>query len=325
MRRPPGLYSLYSHYEKPVRASGRGACLGEHSDHGLAGGFGSFAAENSRAEVEAGQDLLMTASDFPDSADYGPSAEAAAIVVRAGAASLGEPAVQAAQGNARRTGNKLDLVARIREARRRLAADGPPFVRFGGDFERASVPPADCDVLLDLLLSEKPGTVIEIGLGYGSSALAIAEALVTAGSNDARHVIVDAYQNHFHGSGWDAIVAAGLDSLCSLLEERSQIALPRLLGDGFVADAAFVDGSHIFHNVFVDLYYLRELVRPGGLVILDDCSYLSVATAVHYFRVNTGWDPAPIAWPTRLRAFRLPEPRTEPSFESFRPFGLDAT
>jgi len=111
----------------------------------------------------------------------------------------------------------------------------------------------------------------------------------------------------------------------SLVEEWSQIALPRLLGEGVVADAAFVDGSHIFHNVFVDLFYLRELVRPGGLVILDDCSYLSVATAARYFEVNTGWESEPIAWPTRLRAFRLPKPRTEPSFESFRPFGLDAT
>jgi hypothetical protein len=71
------------------------------------------------------------------------------------------------------------------------------------------------------------------------------------------------------------------------------IALPRLLGDGFVADAAFVDGSHIFHNLFVDLFFLRELVRPGGLVILDDCNYLSVATAVRYFEVNTGWEPEP--------------------------------
>jgi len=106
--------------------------------------------------------------------------------------------------------------------------------------------------------------------------------------------------------------------------ERSQIALPRLLGEGFAADAAFVDGSHVFHNVFVDLFYLRELVRPGGLVILDDCGYPSVATAARYFEVNTGWEPEPIARPTRLRAFRLPKPRTEPSFESFRPFGLDA-
>lgn len=212
---------------------------------------------------------------------------------------------------------------RIREARRRLAADGPPRVRADGDFERVSLPVADSDVLHDLLLAEKPSTVIEIGLAYGSSALAIAEALVAAGPGDARHLIVDAYQEFFHGSGWAAIIEAGLADLCCLMAERSQIALPRLLGDGFVADAAFVDGSHIFHNVFVDLFYLRELVRPGGLVILDDCNHPSVATAVRYFEVNTGWAPEPIARPTRLRAFRLPELRTEPSFESFRPFGVD--
>jgi predicted O-methyltransferase YrrM len=222
-------------------------------------------------------------------------------------------------------GSQQDVLGMIREARRRLAADGPPRVRSSGDFERVSVPVSDCDVLRDLLLAEQPGTVIEIGLAYGSSALAIAEALVAAGSNEARHVIVDAYQELFHGCGWAAITGAGLAGRCRLVRERSQIALPRLLGDGLVADAAFVDGSHIFHNLFVDLFFLRELVRPGGLVILDDCNFLSVATAVRYFEVNTGWEPEPIAAPTRLRAFRLPNARTEPSFRSFRPFGVAET
>jgi predicted O-methyltransferase YrrM len=222
-------------------------------------------------------------------------------------------------------GNEDELIGRIREARSRLTTDGPPRVRGDGDFERVSVPAADTDVLRDLLLAEKPSTVIEIGLAYGSSALAIAEALAAAGSNGTRHVIIDPYQETFHGSGWAAMTGAGLAGLCSLVEERSQIALPRLLGDGFVADAAFVDGSHIFHNVFVDLFYLRELVRPGGLVILDDCSYPSVATAARYFELNTGWQPEHLPRPTRLCAFRLPALRTEPSFTSFRPFGLEAT
>jgi predicted O-methyltransferase YrrM len=222
-------------------------------------------------------------------------------------------------------GSEPDLLTRIREARRRLAADGPPRVRSGGDFERVSVPVSDCDVLRDLLLAEQPGTVIEIGLAYGSSALAIAEALVAAGSDEARHVVVDAFQEQFHGCGWAAITGAGLAGRCRLVPERSQIALPRLLADGFVADAAFVDGSHIFHNVFVDLFFLRELVRPGGLVILDDCNHLSVATAVRYFEVNTGWQPEPRPAPTRLRAFRLPKARTEPDFKNFKLFGLDET
>ena len=82
-------------------------------------------------------------------------------------------------------GSELDLVRRIREARRGLAAGGPPRVRSDGDFERVSVPGADSDLLRDLLLAENPGTVIEIGLAYGSSALAIAEALVAVGPNEA--------------------------------------------------------------------------------------------------------------------------------------------
>ena len=57
--------------------------------------------------------------------------------------------------------------------------------------------------------------------------------------------------------------------------------------EGFVADAAFVYGSHVFHNVFVDLYFLREVVRPGGLIVLDDCEAPSVATALRYFEGST--------------------------------------
>lgn len=227
-------------------------------------------------------------------------------------------------GDDRQAGSEQELVARIRDARRRLAADGPPRVRAEGDFDKVSLPASDGDVLRDLLLAENASTVIEIGLAYGSSALAIAEALAAAG-REPRHVIVDAYQETFDGAGWAAIVGAGLTGICSLVQERSQLVLARLVGERFVADTAFVDGSHIFHNVFVDLFYLRELVRPGGLVILDDCSFPSVATAARYFEVNAGWQPESIARPTRLRAFRLPTTRIEPDFESFRPFGLDAT
>jgi predicted O-methyltransferase YrrM len=213
-----------------------------------------------------------------------------------------------------------DLAEKVRAARRKLASDGPPRVRTAGDFERVSIPASDGDVLRDLLIAERPGTVIEIGLAYGASALAIAEALAVGGATGARHVIIDAYQKSFHDSGRRVLQEAGLAGLCRLLEERSQIVLPRLLSEAFLADAAFVDGSHIFHNVFVDLFYLRELVRPGGLIVLDDCAWPSVATAVRYFELNTGWESQTIPAPTRLRAFRLPDPRVEPAFESFKPF-----
>lgn len=179
-------------------------------------------------------------------------------------------------------------------------------------------------MLRDVLLAENVRVVIEIGLAYGRSALAIAEALVIHGTERAEHIVIDAFQDQFHNGGWNTLVAAGLSEMCTLVRERSQLALSRLVTDGFAADAAFVDGSHLFHNVFVDLFFLRELVRPGGLVILDDCRWPSVATAVRYFELNTGWEPEQIDRETRLRAWRLPNPRVEPSFESFQAFGLDS-
>ena len=205
--------------------------------------------------------------------------------------------------------------------RANLAQVDPERVRSESDFARVALPNADADVLRDLLLQEEADVVLEIGLAYGVSALAIAEALVSRGRSRGAHLIIDAFQDHFHDAGWKAIETAGLAEVCSLLRERSQLALPRLLGEGLVADAAFVDGSHIFHNVFVDLFYLREIVRPGGLVILDDCEWPSVATAVRYFELNTAWEPQPLEAATRLRAYRLPDRRVEPTFESFAPFG----
>jgi predicted O-methyltransferase YrrM len=216
--------------------------------------------------------------------------------------------------------SRRELLNAVRDARRRLADSGPEHVRAAGDFELVSLPTQDCDALRDLFLAEHARAVVEIGLAYGSSALAIEEALLSQEHEHAKHVIIDAYQQLFHNVGWDAIAGAGLSSFCTLLVERSQLALPRLLAEGFAADAAFVDGSHVFHNVFVDLYFLREVVRPDGLIVLDDCHWPAVATAVRYFEVNTGWRPQTIGQTTRLRAYRLPDPRVEPSFETFKPF-----
>jgi predicted O-methyltransferase YrrM len=218
-----------------------------------------------------------------------------------------------------------ELLASVRSVRRRLAENGPPRQRSEADFERVTLPNYDCDVLRDLLVEARARVVIEIGLAYGSSALAIAEALVAQDHAGAKHLIIDAYQDRFDNVGWEAILSAGLGDLCTLIADRSQLALPRMLTDGVVADAAFVDGSHIFHNVFVDLYFLRELVRPGGLIVLDDCQWPSVATAVRYFEVNTGWQSQPINNSTRLRAFRLPDPPVEPAFENFKPFDIAPT
>lgn len=211
-------------------------------------------------------------------------------------------------------------LAQVHAARAQLHGEGPSRLRpFPDDFERVALPREDCDILRDVLIAERAKVVIEVGLGYGSSALAIGEALLRSESAGISHVVIDPYQGSSYGDvGWEAMHAAGFAASSTLITDSSSIALARLTSEGFAADAAFVDGSHRFHEVFVDLYYLRKLVRPGGLIILDDATWPSVAAALRYYEINLGWRAEPLSG--RLEARRLPAELTEPPFTEFTPF-----
>ena len=74
-------------------------------------------------------------------------------------------------------------------------------------------------------------------------------------------------------------------------------------------DLAFVDGDHRFEGVFLDLYFMTRLVKPGGLVVVDDMWMPSVRTAVAYVEKNLGLDPRAGRAPGRLP---LAAPPTEP-------------
>jgi predicted O-methyltransferase YrrM len=221
---------------------------------------------------------------------------------------------------------------RVRDVRHRLAHEGPPWTRdHADDFDTVTVPERDCDALRDLLVNEGVGTVVEVGLAYGRSALAIGEALLAVDARRPLHVIIDPLQaTEWSNVGWQMLRSAGLDAIVRLVLQPSSLALPRLVAEGVAADAAFVDGSHRFHEVFVDLYFLRKVVRPGGLIVLDDHWWPSVRTAERYFEVNMGWRVVPGAFDhgtvdqetgrARVQALRLPNPPFEPAFERFQPF-----
>jgi Methyltransferase domain len=160
--------------------------------------------------------------------------------------------------------------------------------------------------------------------------------LVTVDALHPRHIVIDPFQQQaFNNVGSDLLRSAGLDSITTLVATPSSIALAQLVTERVVADAAFIDGSHRFHEVFVDLYFLRKIVKPGGLIILDDHHQPPVRAAVRYYERNLGWAPIPDAFTTgtfknlggndkadvvpRCRAVRLPTPSFEPPFEDSNP------
>src|SRR4029453_11776493 len=109
--------------------------------------------------------------------------------------------------------NAEHLRKRVIEVRRQLVQEGPPWIRDdAGDFERVTVLWRVWDAVRDLFLAERVEKVVEIGLAYGSSALAIGEALASVGAEHPAHIIVDPLQaTDWSNVGWQLGQSAGLD------------------------------------------------------------------------------------------------------------------
>jgi len=68
----------------------------------------------------------------------------------------------------------------------------------------------------------------------------------------------------FNGSGWSAIVEAGITGLCLLFAEPSQIVLPRLLATAFSQMSPSRTAVTFFTTCSLTCLTVRQLVRPVG-------------------------------------------------------------
>ena len=186
----------------------------------------------------------------------------------------------------------LDPV-RVRRVIDDIAAHGRVTARADGSVHHVAPvapSPAVCDAMAGWVERVGARRTIEVGLGYGVSALFICRALADMGVERPLHVVIDPHQaTRFADIGRQVPEDAGASDCVEHLAEESQLALPRLLGEGRVFDFAFVDGNHRFEAVFVDLYFLGRLLRRGAVICLDDCQLPGVARAVNFFVQNLGW------------------------------------
>ena len=159
-----------------------------------------------------------------------------------------------------------------------------------------SIGPTEAGALRDWVEREGALGTVEVGLGYGVSAIAICEGLAANGGGT--HVAIDPYQHtglarhatKFAGAGLRALEAAGLRDYVEFHEEESQIVLPRLLATGRRFDLAFIDGNHRFEAVFLDLIYAGRLVAEGDIVFVDDTQLPAIRRAIEFCMNNLGWE-----------------------------------
>ena len=166
------------------------------------------------------------------------------------------------------------------------------------------------EALRDLAIAEEAERTIEVGLGLGLSALYLCRAV---SERAGHHVAIDPFQQEsWGGAGLRTLRDAGAEQIVEVIAEESQLALPRLVAHGSEFDFAFIDGDHRFEGVFLDLYYMTRLVRPGGLVVVDDLWMPSVRMAVAYVERNLGATLEPDALPNGFRWRRRPLSRGVP-------------
>jgi len=120
--------------------------------------------------------------------------------------------------------------------------------------------------LRNLALDVAPKRTLEIGFAFGASALVFAATHRDLGHDPcSQHLAIDPYQH----SVWDDTgkMVMKRARLQAYLEHRSGLSsqvLPELITEEKSFGVIYVDGSHLFEDVFIDFYYSVRLLEPGG-------------------------------------------------------------
>lgn len=147
----------------------------------------------------------------------------------------------------------------------------------------------EADLLARITTELDPQISLEVGLGYGFSAMTICAAGKRPAA-ERRHVVIDPHQStYWNHAGVRHLAEAGFAELIDLREEESHRVLPQLEREGVRVDLAFIDGWHTFDFAFVDLFYIDKLLREQGVVVLDDADWPSIRAVIRYAVTNLSY------------------------------------
>ncbi|MEM7754796.1 MAG: class I SAM-dependent methyltransferase [Planctomycetota bacterium] len=205
----------------------------------------------------------------------------------------------------------LSAIDAVRAHRERVYGAGEVRSRGGEPF--AIVPDGLSEACGRWLLeaAEREGALrtIETGFAFGLSGLWLVEGALrgaAARGVDAggmSHTAIDHSQARaYRDAGRLAFEDAGIGDRLTVVERRSIEALPMLFEAGERFDLGFVDGSHHFDHALIDISFMLRLVRPGGLIVVDDMGLPGRTAAFDFARRNL---PVTVELPEDTEARRM--------------------
>jgi predicted O-methyltransferase YrrM len=150
----------------------------------------------------------------------------------------------------------------------------------------SAVLPSYGRALYDQVRAAKPTVILEVGMAYGLSSLAMLAALSDNGG-DGRLISVDPVQTtDWEGIGLAAVERAGFAGRHQLVEDFDFNALPRLLADGTRVQFAYLDGWHTFDYTALDIFYADKMLEANGIMVLNDCGWKAVNKSIGYLTTH---------------------------------------
>lgn len=130
---------------------------------------------------------------------------------------------------------------------------------------------------------------LEVGLAYGFSTVWLLDAL--AAQPDAVHIAIDPFQKKgWQGIGLAQVARLGFAGRFDWLPTYSIHALSDLIRQNRRFDFIYIDGNHRFDDVLVDFYLADQVMRPGGLIVLDDLWMDSIKTVADFIIRNRAYE-----------------------------------
>jgi predicted O-methyltransferase YrrM len=158
------------------------------------------------------------------------------------------------------------LVERILTTRRSELPDGSEVDA------NSFIPRDECELIYETIAACGATRAVEVGMAFGVSTLCIADAL-HRNRPDAKLVSIDSHQ-----------------SIVTLIEERSQLVLPRLVSNGERFDFGFIDGWHTFDHTLIDFFFIDLMLEDGGYIVFDDVGYPAVNAVVRFILANRNYE-----------------------------------
>ncbi|RYG40441.1 MAG: class I SAM-dependent methyltransferase [Chitinophagaceae bacterium] len=127
-------------------------------------------------------------------------------------------------------------------------------------------------------------------------------------SATSHHIIIDPnQQTEWESVGLHHLTQAGYNNF-TLREEPSEFVLPNLTEKMTPIELAFIDGWHRFDHTLVDFFYINRLLRPGGILVVDDVRMPSVRRVmrmIHTYPCYRMVGHVPVKYSTKGKAVEI--------------------